>query len=85
VPLEDDGLVAVDPFTGAAADLDGRELGERNPEPLGFACPVQDEFTLTKFEPSARGRPVAGAPDNGVVVRALADALGGQADSSPIV
>jgi hypothetical protein len=81
-PLEDDGLVAVDPFTGAAADLDGRELGERNPEPLGSTCPVQDESVLGEFEPAARGRAVASTPDDGVVVRAFVNALGRQACSS---
>src|SRR6266568_4380039 len=42
-PLEDERLVAVEPFSRSASDLDGRELVERDPEPIGFARPVQDE------------------------------------------
>jgi hypothetical protein len=83
VPFEHDGFVAVDPFTGAAADLGRRELVERDPEPLRSTCPVQDEFVLAEFEPAARGRAVACTPDYGVVVRARASALGRQTCSSP--
>jgi hypothetical protein len=84
VPFEQDGFVAVDPFTGFPADLDGRELVERNPQLTGFPS-VRDEFVLAEFEPAARGRAVAGTPDHGGVVRARASALGGQTCSSPNV
>jgi len=42
VSLEDDGLLAVDPLTDSAPDLDGGEVSEWNPEILGFTRPAQD-------------------------------------------
>ena len=85
VPLEDERLVAVDPFSRPASDLHRRELIERDPEPIGFTRPVQDEVVVAEFEPAARGRAVAGAPDDGILVRTLANTSGGQACSFPIV
>jgi hypothetical protein len=85
VALQDDGLVAVDPFTGSAADLDRREVVERNPEPLAYTSPVQDEFILAEFEPAGRCRAVTSAPDDGIVVQVLPNSFGRQACSSPIV
>jgi hypothetical protein len=78
-PLEDEGLLAVDPITGSPPNPGGRELVERNPEPLRFSRSLQDELVGAEFEPTARGRALAGAPDDGVIVRTLADALGGHA------
>src|SRR6266511_4629896 len=78
-PLEDERLVAVDPFTGSAPDLDGRELVQPNAKLLRFGGPLQDEFLVAQFEPAAGGRAVAGAPDDGVIPRMLADALAGHA------
>jgi hypothetical protein len=83
-PLEDERLVAVDPFSRTASDLDGRELVERDPEPVGFTRPVQDEVVVAEFEPAARGRAVAGAPDDGVLVRTFANTSGGQNCSFPL-
>src|SRR6266508_569241 len=40
---EPQALVAVDPFTCYAPDLDSRERVERNPEPVGPTRPVQNE------------------------------------------
>src|SRR6266508_317336 len=40
---EPQALVAVDPFTCSAPDLDSRERVERNPEPVGPTRPVQNE------------------------------------------
>jgi hypothetical protein len=42
--LEDKRLVPVDPLSRTASDLHCRELVERDPEPIGFARPVQDEL-----------------------------------------
>jgi hypothetical protein len=36
VPLEDERLVAVNPFSRSAPDLDRRELVEADPDPIGF-------------------------------------------------
>src|SRR6266542_4150468 len=77
VPLEDERLVAVYPFTDSAPDLDRRQLVERDPEAIGSTRPVQDEVVVAEFEPAAGGRAVTGAPDNGVLVRTLVNALGG--------
>jgi hypothetical protein len=76
--LEHERPVAVDPFRGTASDLHRRELVERDPEPIGFARPVQDEVIVAEFKPAAGGRAVASAPDNGVLVRTAANTLGGQ-------
>src|SRR6266542_1801010 len=78
-PLEDERLVAVDPFSRTASDLDRRELVERDPEPIGFTRPVQDEVVVAEFEPAAGGRAGTNAPDHGVLVRTLVNALGGHA------
>jgi hypothetical protein len=40
---------------------------------------MQDELVGAEFEPPARRRAVAGAPDDSVIARTLADALGGHA------
>jgi hypothetical protein len=77
VPLEDERLVAVDPFSRTASGLDGRELIERDPEPIGFTRPMQDEVVAAEFEPAAGGGAVAGAPDHGVLVRTAANTLRG--------
>src|SRR6266508_3013023 len=79
VPLEDERLVAVYPFTDSAPDLDRRQLVERDPEAIGSTRPVQDEVVVAEFEPAAGGRAVTGAPDDGVLVRTLVNALGGPA------
>src|SRR6266511_3080941 len=79
VPLEDERLLAVYPFTDSAPDLDRRQLVERDPEAIGSTRPVQDEVVVAEFEPAAGGRAVAGAPDDGVLVRTLVNALGGHA------
>jgi hypothetical protein len=84
-PLEHERLVAVEPFAGAAADLDRRELVKRNTQPLRSTRPAQNEFVLTEFEPAARGRAIASTPHDRVVVRARASALGKQTCSSPSV
>jgi CBS domain-containing protein len=84
VSLEDERLVAVDPFSRSAPDLDGRELIERDPEPIGFTRPVQDEVVVAEFEPAAGGRAGASAPDNGVLVRTAANTLGGHDCSFPL-
>jgi hypothetical protein len=83
--LENDRLVAVDPFTGSAADLDGRELVEWNPQALRSARPVQHERMIAELEPAARARALGGAPDDSVVVRACASFLGRQTCSAPNV
>ena len=83
-PLEDERLVAVDPFSRTASDLDGRELVERDPEPIGSTRPVQDEVVVAEFETAAGSRAGASAPDNGVLVRTGANALGGQVCSFPL-
>src|SRR6266542_5168485 len=77
VPLEDERLVAVDPFTGSAPDLHRGELVERDSEPIGFTRPVQDEVVVAELQPAAGGRASAGAPDDGVLVRTTANTLGG--------
>jgi hypothetical protein len=78
VPLENDGFVAVDPFACAPADLDGRELVKRDPQPLRSTRPVEDECMIAELEPATRGRAVTGAPDDGIVVRTRANAFGRQ-------
>ena len=75
VPLEHERLVTVDPFTDRAPDLHRGELVERDPELL-FVRPVQDEVIGAEFELAARGWAVAGAPDGGVLVGTLVNALG---------
>jgi len=85
VSLKDERLVAVDPFSRSAPDLHRRQLVERDPEPLGFAQPVQGKVVVTELEPTAGGRAIASAPDDGVLVRSLVNALGGQACSFAIV
>src|SRR6266487_3842295 len=84
VPLENERLVAVDPFPGSAPDLDGRELIEGDPKPIGFTRPLQDEVVVAEFELAAGGRALASAPNDGVFVRTLANALGRQACSFPL-
>src|SRR6266496_1557493 len=83
--LEHERLVAVDPFSRTAPDLHRRELVERDPEPIGFIRPVQDEVIVAEFELAAGGRAGASAPDDGVLVRTLVNTSGGQACSFPIV
>jgi hypothetical protein len=39
---------------------------------------VQDEVIVSEFEHAAGGRAVAGAPDDGVLVRTLVNISGGQ-------
>jgi hypothetical protein len=84
VALEDEGLVAVDPFRRSAPDLYRRELIEGDSESIGFARSVQDEVVVAEFEPAARGRAVAGAPDDGVLVRTAANTLAGHGCSFPL-
>jgi ABC-type branched-subunit amino acid transport system ATPase component len=60
--LEDERLVAVDPFSRSAPDFHWRELVEWDPEPIGFARAVQDEVVFAELEPAAGGRAGASAP-----------------------
>jgi hypothetical protein len=85
VSLEHERLVAVDPFSRSAPDLHRGELVERDPEPIGFARPVQDEVVVAEFELAAGGRAGASAPDDGILVRTLVNTSGGHACSFPIV
>src|SRR6266536_6004446 len=48
--LKDERLVAVDPFTRTAPDLHRGKLVERDPEPIGFIRPVQDEVIVAESE-----------------------------------
>ena len=84
VALKDERLVAIDPFSCTAPDLHRRQLVERDPEPIGSTRPVQDEVVVAEFESAAGGRAGASAPDNGVLVRTGANALGGQVCSFPL-
>lgn len=70
-------MFAVDPLALAAADLDGRELVEPNPEPLRRAPAVQNKLVLAELEPAAGDRVLTGAPDDGVVGRVLVGTVGG--------
>src|SRR6266480_2198384 len=62
VALEDERLVAVDPFSRSAPDLHRGELVERDPDHIGFTRPVQDEVVVAELEFAAGGRAGAGAP-----------------------
>jgi hypothetical protein len=75
VPLEDDGLLAVDSLADSAPDLDGREVIEWNPEILGLTCAPQLYVISPDPQPSARGQTISGAPDDRVLTGALANAL----------
>jgi hypothetical protein len=75
VPLEDDGLLAVDSLAGSVPDLDGSEVIEWNPQIFGFTCALQRYLISPDSQPSACGRAIAGAPDDRVISCALANAL----------